>query len=95
MWNTRRFTNLVDSAVQMYSGSRLSMHTDDVTAGLGKICHSLLWVHNHLHQLPHTRFASCGGWHKPVSKMMTKLETSRQACKGLPDVCPKADLSKA
>ena len=42
---------LLNDAVKMYCCSRLYVNTDDVTAGLGKVCYSLLWVHNHLHTL--------------------------------------------
>ncbi len=42
-------TYLVDSAVQVCGGSRLSVDTDDVTVSLGKVRHSLLGMHNHLH----------------------------------------------
>ncbi len=39
---------LIDCTVQVHSGSRLCMHTDDVASSLGKVCYPLLRMHNHL-----------------------------------------------
>lgn len=49
---------LLNGTVKMYCCSRLCVNTDDVTASLGKVCYSLLWMHNHLHTLNFTAAAS-------------------------------------
>ena len=38
---------LVDDTVQVDGGGLLGVHADDVAAGLGKVCHAALRLHNH------------------------------------------------
>ena len=75
-------THLVHNTVQVDGGALLAVHADNITACLGKVCHPLLGLHNHLQRGRQQRISGESAHQTPSGTIQRQRSCEKSAGAG-------------